>query len=76
MKLSVSLSGDDVAFLDEYAVTHQCASRSAAVHRAIQALRLGELRESYGEAWAEWERNGERSAWDVVDHALRLHLAL
>jgi Arc/MetJ-type ribon-helix-helix transcriptional regulator len=64
MKVSVSLPGGDVAFLDEYASIHQYSSRSAVVHQAIQALRLGELREAYGDSWAEWDASGEAVVWD------------
>lgn len=66
MKISVSLPGGDVAFLDEYASSHQYASRSAVVHHAIQALRLGQLREAYGDSWADWDASGEGSSWDAV----------
>jgi len=66
MKVSVSLPGEDVAFLDAYASAHAYSSRSAVVHQAIQALRLGALHEAYGEAWAEWEAGGEADAWGAV----------
>lgn len=66
MKLSVSLPGEDVQFLDEYARAHACASRSAAVHEAIRVLRVGELGDAYGEAWAEWDSSDEATRWDVV----------
>lgn len=66
MKLSVSLPGEDVAFLDEYASAHAYSSRSAVVHEAIRALRLGELHEAYGDAWAEWNAGGEAGSWDAV----------
>ncbi|MGA2163267.1 MAG: ribbon-helix-helix domain-containing protein [Solirubrobacteraceae bacterium] len=66
MKVSVSLPGEDVAFLDAYATTHAYPSRSAVVHHAIRALRLGELDEEYAEAWTEWSASGEADAWDAV----------
>jgi Arc/MetJ-type ribon-helix-helix transcriptional regulator len=66
MKLSVSLPGEDVAFLDEYASAHTYPSRSAVVHQAIRTLRLGDLYEAYGEAWAEWGVSGEADSWDAV----------
>lgn len=66
MKMSVSLPGEDVAFLDSYAKAHAYTSRSAVVHHAIHALRLGELQDVYGEAWAEWEAAGEAEIWDAV----------
>lgn len=66
MKVSVSLPGEDVAFLDEYASVHEYPSRSAVVHQAIQALRLGGLGEAYGDSWAEWDASGEGAGWDAV----------
>ena len=66
MKVSVSLPGEDVAFLDAYASTHAYQSRSAVVHQAIRVLRLGELREAYGDAWAEWDADGEAESWNAV----------
>ncbi len=66
MKMSVSLPGEDVAFLDEYARAHAYASRSAVVHQAISMLRLGELHQAYGDAWAEWDASGEAESWDAV----------
>lgn len=66
MKLSVSLPAEDVAFLDGYAKTRACTSRSAVVHRAIETLRAAELPEAYRDAWAEWSGAGEASAWDAT----------
>ena len=66
MKVSVSLPGEDVAFLDAYASAHAYPSRSAVLHHAIRALRLGELHEAYGEAWAEWDAGGEARVWDAA----------
>jgi Arc/MetJ-type ribon-helix-helix transcriptional regulator len=66
MKVSMSLPSEDVAFLDAYASAHELPSRSAAMHTAIKALRLGDLRQAYGEAWAEWEAGGEAFAWEAV----------
>ena len=64
MKVSVSLSGEDVAFLDDYAAAHAFPSRSAVVHRAIRVLREGELGAAYGPAWEEWARSGEAETWE------------
>jgi antitoxin MazE9 len=66
MKVSVSLPGDDVAFLDEYAHANAYPSRSSVVHHAIRVLRLGGLQEAYGDSWAEWDASGEAGSWDVV----------
>jgi hypothetical protein len=64
MKLSVSVPSEDVAFLDAYAAEHALGSRSAALQRAIGALRVSELPGSYAEAWAAWGEDGDAEAWD------------
>lgn len=64
MKLSVSLSEADVAFLDEYAKT--AGSRSAALQEAVRLLRVHELAESYHEEWLEWVASGEEDVWSVT----------
>lgn len=66
MKLSVSLSEDDVAVLDEYMRANGLPSRSAAVQRAIRLLRHTDLEQDYAAAWQEWESSGERGAWERV----------
>ena len=66
MKLSVSLPGDDVEFLDEYAQQRGLDSRSAALHKAIHLLRVAELSSAYEAAWKEWDESGEGALWDVV----------
>jgi Arc/MetJ-type ribon-helix-helix transcriptional regulator len=65
MKVSVSLSAEDVAFLDGYADRRAMGSRSAAVQRAVALLRASELGPAYAEAWREWERD-EAGAWEPV----------
>ncbi|MDP7701338.1 ribbon-helix-helix domain-containing protein [Mycobacterium sp. TY815] len=75
MKLSVSLSEDDVRVLDEYVQRTGLPSRSAAVQRAIRLLRHPSLEEDYGKAWAEWS-GGDGDAWhdaaaDGLDDAAR-----
>lgn len=64
MKLSVSLTVEDVAVLDEYARSAGLRSRSAAVQRAIRLLRLPNLEQDYAAAWDEWESSGEQGVWD------------
>jgi Arc/MetJ-type ribon-helix-helix transcriptional regulator len=64
MKLSVSLPGEEVAFLDAYAEAHALASRSAAVQQAIQALRREELPDAYTRAWDEWQSSEDAQPWD------------
>lgn len=66
MKLSVSLSDDDVALLDEYARTAGLPSRSAAVARAVHLLRTADLEQDYRAAFSEWHASGQRDDWDRV----------
>ena len=66
MKLSVSLSEEDVAILDEHARTFGLRSRSAALHQAIRLLRHADLERDYAEAWADWDSTGDREACEAV----------
>ena len=66
MKVSVSLPGEDVEFLDAYAAAQGFPSRSAVVHRAVRLLRASELGAAYEDAWEEWEAAGEADAWDAT----------
>jgi len=64
MKISVSLPGEDVQFLDDYAKEQGLESRSAALHRAVRLLRTAELAGTYEAAWAEWTAEGEGDLWE------------
>jgi Arc/MetJ-type ribon-helix-helix transcriptional regulator len=64
MKVSVSLPGEDVQFLDEYAKEQGLESRSAALHRAVRLLRTAELGAAYESAWEQWAADGESELWD------------
>lgn len=66
MKVSVSLPGGDVEFLDEYAKARGLDSRSAAVHRAVRLLRASELTAEYRSAFEEWDADGEAASWDLT----------
>ena len=66
MKVSVSLPGEDVEFLDGYAREQGLESRSAAVHRAVRLLRAAELGSAYEGAWGEWEATADAEAWDTT----------
>src|SRR3954468_20593817 len=80
MKVSVSLPGEDVEFLDSYAREQGLESRSAALHKAVRLLRAAELGTAYEGAWDEWAAGGDAGQWDraagdgVVADAARLHL--
>ncbi len=64
MKLSVSLTEEDVAVLDEYAHSSGLSSRSAALQHAIRLLRHVDLDQDYASAWDEWESSGEQALWE------------
>jgi len=64
VKLSVSLTQDDVALLDQYARAAGLRSRSAALRHAIGLLRHADLEQDYTAAWEDWESSGERAAWE------------
>lgn len=66
MKVSVSLPGEDVQFLDEYAKEQGLESRSAALHRAVRLLRTAELGGTYEAAWDEWNAEGEAELWEAT----------
>lgn len=66
MKISISVSDEDLAYLDAETATGMFPSRSAAVAAAIAHLRRGTLVASYDEAFAEWEASGEAESWDAV----------
>ena len=66
MKLSVSLSDDDVALLDQYARSAGLRGRSAVIQHAIRLLRQVELEQDYAAAWEEREASGEQSPWDTT----------
>lgn len=66
MKVSVSLPGEDVEFLDEYAREQGLESRSAALHRAVRLLRTAELGGAYEAAWREWGAAGDADAWETA----------
>lgn len=66
MKLSISLSGDDLAVLDDYARAAGLPSRSAAVQHAIRLLRHPDLDQDYTAAWDEWTASGAQAEWETT----------
>jgi Arc/MetJ-type ribon-helix-helix transcriptional regulator len=64
VKVSVSLPGEDVEFLDDYAKEQGLASRSAALHKAVRLLRAAELGAAYEGAWDEWAAEAEAGQWE------------
>jgi Arc/MetJ-type ribon-helix-helix transcriptional regulator len=66
MKLSISLSSEDVATLDRYARAEGLASRSAAIQRAIRRLGDSALEDAYAAAWDEWVATGDAADWETT----------
>lgn len=64
MKLSVSLSDEDVAALDAYVRRTGLPSRSAGLQRAVQMLRHLDLESDYAEAWTRWSADERSAAWE------------
>lgn len=64
MKISVSLTPEDLRFVDQKTDEGLFPSRSAAIHAAIRVMRERELSDSYGAAWREWNDSGDAEAWD------------
>ena len=64
MKLSISLSEEDVALLDAYAREAGLPSRSAVVQRAVRLLRHPDLEDDYAAAWDEWRSSGQEAEWE------------
>lgn len=64
MKLSVSLTEEDVATLDRFTEEAGLSSRSAALRHAIGQLRKITLEDDYAAAWGEWASSGDADAWE------------
>lgn len=75
MKLSVSLSADDVHLLDRLAA-ERGSSRSAVLQQAVSLLRDQQLAQDYADAWTEWD-DGDGPLWDSASgDGLRVRLGL
>lgn len=64
MKLSVSLSDEDIAVLDAYVKKAGLPSRSAGLQRAVSMLRYPALEDDYAAAWAQWSADEDSAAWE------------
>ncbi|MEO2129634.1 MAG: ribbon-helix-helix domain-containing protein [Microbacterium sp.] len=62
VKVSLSLSTDDLAFLDDQTRAGVYSSRSAAVQDAVRVLREERLADAYADAFAE----PADDAWDAA----------
>lgn len=66
MKLSVSLTEDDLLALDRFVEHAGLGSRSAGIQQAIRRLGDADLEDAYAAAWQEWEASGDAELWDVT----------
>jgi len=66
MKVSVSLSDDDLAALDSYVQLTGLPSRSAGVQRAIRMLAHPTLEDDYAGAWQEWSDTDQDEPWEKL----------
>ncbi|AXE37408.1 ribbon-helix-helix domain-containing protein [Acidipropionibacterium virtanenii] len=64
MKLSVSLSKEQVETIDRYIRATGMRSRSAVIQKAIGMLETTGLGDDYAAAWTEWEASGDAEAWE------------
>ena len=64
MKLSVSLTEDDVALVDEYLGRSGLKTRSAVIRRALHLLRQPDMEGDYAAAWDEWAAAGDQDTWE------------
>jgi Arc/MetJ-type ribon-helix-helix transcriptional regulator len=64
MKLSVSLTDEDVELIDDYGRRSGLSSRSAVIRRALHLLRQPDLEADYAAAWDEWAAAGGQAEWD------------
>lgn len=64
MKISVSVSEQEIALLDHYVASAGLKSRSAALQHAIRLLRHSELEDDYAAAFGEWDAAGDKTGWD------------
>ena len=65
MRVSVILSGDDVAYLESLEASGRYDSQSAALQQAVRLLRASELGDAYEAAWAEWEGSDDEKCWSA-----------
>jgi Arc/MetJ-type ribon-helix-helix transcriptional regulator len=70
VKLSVSLSDEDVAVLDAYVEQAGLPSRSAGLQRAVRMLRHPTLEEDYDRAWSDSATEDQDEWENAVDDGL------
>ncbi len=64
MKISISVTDEDVALLDQVADAGEFSSRSAVVQYALSKLRVQGLQGEYADAWQEFTEGGDAGRWE------------
>lgn len=64
MKLSISLSAQEVAALDRFVTQTGLESRSAGIQQAIRRLPDPEIEDAYAAAWDEWASSSDADLWE------------
>jgi Arc/MetJ-type ribon-helix-helix transcriptional regulator len=67
MKVSVSITEDDVVYLESQIASGRFATRSAAMHAAIKLMRTRDLEAQYAAAAHDWRESGDGAAWDAAN---------
>ncbi|MGO4593182.1 ribbon-helix-helix domain-containing protein [Leifsonia sp. 2TAF2] len=65
-KLSVSLSDEDVAYLDEIASAERNGNRSAVIHDMVRLFREIRYEDAYRQAFEEWEGSEDQKLWNTT----------
>lgn len=65
--MTIELSREDVAFLDDYFQRRGLKDRSDAATKAVELLRFSELGPAYEHAWDDWHKSGESAVWEAVE---------
>lgn len=64
VKLSVSLSDSDVAYVDEIARVERSGNRSAVIHDMVRLFREIRSEDDYVKAFEEWDGSEDQKLWD------------
>jgi len=64
MKLSVSLTDEDIELLDTLVSARGLPSRSAGVRAALALARDNGLEAAYEQEWREWSGSAEADLWE------------
>lgn len=64
--MSVDLSEQDLATVDDFQRAAGLSSRSAVIRHAIRQLPRPEVEGAYEQAWEEWDNSDDAALWENV----------